>query len=38
MEAEFLGMIEEADLNINVFLYTMAGECIFLTLEAIPRT
>ena len=29
IELEFWSMIEDADLNISVFLYTMAGECIF---------
>lgn len=29
IEFEFWSMFEEADLNISVFLYTMAGECIF---------
>jgi lipopolysaccharide transport system ATP-binding protein len=29
IEIEFWSMFDDADLNISVFLYTMAGECIF---------
>lgn len=29
LEFEFWNMIEQAELNLSVFLFTMAGECIF---------